>query len=134
MDVSNSSGAGSAAAERKLVAVLVCAVDVPTASPPDQALEQDDPVARDPGWIGAEVARHDGLVVGTVSGMLVAVFGVPRAHEDDPEQAVRTALAVQAALVGPGRRDAAQLRAGIAAGEALIRSGFASQQPACRPR
>ena len=38
-----------------------------------------------------------------------------------PERAVRTALAVRAALAGRGRGDAGQLRAGIAAGEALIR-------------
>jgi class 3 adenylate cyclase len=121
MDVSDSSGAGSAAAERKLVAVLALSVDVPTASTVDHTSDRDYPVAGEPSWIKAEVTRHDGMVVGTMGGMLVAVFGVPRAHEDDPERAVRTALAVRAALVGPGRGDAAQLRAGIAAGEALIR-------------
>jgi class 3 adenylate cyclase len=121
MDVSDPFGAGSPAVERKLVAVLVCAVDVPSAFRLEHALEGDDPVAGYPGWIEAEVARHGGMVVEVLGDMLVAVFGVPRAHEDDPERAVRTALAVRAALAGPGRDDAAQLRAGIAAGEALIR-------------
>lgn len=121
MDVSDSSVAGSAAAERKLVAVLVCEVEAPTASTLEHALEGDDPIAGYLGRVEAEVARHGGMVVETVGDMLVAVFGVPRTHEDDPERAVRTALAVRAAIAGSGRGDAAQLRAGIAAGEALIR-------------
>ena len=121
MDVSDSSGAGSAAAERKLVAVLVCEVFEPTASAFEHPLERDHPVAGHLGRVEAEVARHGGMVVETVGDMLVAVFGVPRAHEDDPERAVRTALAVRASLAGPGDDDAGQLRAGIAAGEAVIR-------------
>jgi class 3 adenylate cyclase len=121
MDVSDSSGAGSAAAERKLVAVLVCEVSEPTASTLELALEGDDPVVGLLGWVKAEVARHGGMVVHTLGDMLVAVFGLPRTHEDDPERAVRTALAVRAALAGPGRDDTGRLRAGIAAGEALIR-------------
>ena len=121
MDVSDSSGAGSAAAERKLVAVLVCEVSEPTASTFEDPLERDHPVAGHLGRVEAEVARHGGMVVETVGDMLVAVFGVPRAHEDDPERAVRTALAVRASLAGPGDDDTGQLRAGIAAGEAVIR-------------
>ena len=121
MDVSDSSSPGPAAAERKLVAVLVCEVDAPTASGLEHPLEQDHPVAGHLGRVAAEVARHDGMVVETVGDMLVAVFGVPRTHEDDPERAVRTALAVRAALAGPGPGDAGQLRAGIAVGEALVR-------------
>jgi class 3 adenylate cyclase/tetratricopeptide (TPR) repeat protein len=121
MDVSDSSSAGSAAAERKLVAVLVCEVSEPTASTFEHPLERDHPVAGHLGRVEAEVARHGGMVVETVGDMLVAVFGVPRAHEDDPERAVRTALAVRAALAGPGHDDAGQLRAGIAVGEAVIR-------------
>jgi class 3 adenylate cyclase/tetratricopeptide (TPR) repeat protein len=121
MDVSDSSGAGSAAVERKLVAVLVCQVDTPTASTLEPALEGDDPMVGRLGWVAAAVARHGGTVIETVGDMLVAVFGVPHTHEDDPERAVRTALAVRAALAGPGRDEAGQLRAGIATGQALIR-------------
>jgi class 3 adenylate cyclase/tetratricopeptide (TPR) repeat protein len=121
MDVSDSSSAGPAAVERKLVAVLVCEVDAPSASDLEHALERDHPVAGHLGRVEAEVAHHDGMVVETMGDMLVAVFGVPRTHDDDPERAVRTALAVRAVLAGPGRDDAAQLRVGIAVGEALIR-------------
>jgi hypothetical protein len=96
MDVSDSSSAAPAAVERKLVAVLVCEVDASTASGLEHALERDHPVAGHLGRVEAEVARHDGMVVETMGDMLVAVFGVPRTHDDDPERAVRTALAGRA--------------------------------------
>jgi class 3 adenylate cyclase len=93
MDVSDSSGVGPAAAERKLVAVLACEVSALTTSRAEPALDQHDrQVADSLSRVEAEVARHGGTVMEAVGGMLVGVFGVPRTHEDDPERAIRTAL------------------------------------------
>ena len=47
----------------------------------------------------------------------MAVFGAPMAHEDDPERAVRAALAIRDALAEDGELE---VRIGITTGEALI--------------
>ena len=47
----------------------------------------------------------------------MAVFGAPVAHEDDPERAVRAALAIRDALAEEGELE---VRIGITTGEALI--------------
>jgi class 3 adenylate cyclase len=123
MDVSDSSGASPAGVERKLVAVLVCEIDEPTPlggtqHDPDQGVQRS---AGNLTRMQAEVSRHGGMVAEVVGDTLVALFGVPRTHDDDAERAVRTALAVRAALTGPGVNDGGRLRAGIAAGEAVVR-------------
>lgn len=41
------------------------------------------------------VKRHDGMVEKYIGDALVAVFGVPRVHEDDPQRAVSAALDFQ---------------------------------------
>ena len=84
---------------------------------------------------------------------VLAVFGVPRAHEDDAERAVRAALEMQAVLSELNRGFAAEgkptlsMRIGIEAGEVLVDverasgprdrmlTGDAVNTPhACRPR
>jgi DNA-binding SARP family transcriptional activator len=49
------------------------------------------------------VAEHDGTVLPTVDGTLVAVFGLPYAHEDDARRAAHAALELERGL--PGLRD-----------------------------
>ena len=44
------------------------------------------------------VYRYEGTIDKYIGDAIMAVFGAPRAHEDDPERAVRTALAMQEAL------------------------------------
>jgi class 3 adenylate cyclase len=39
------------------------------------------------------VARYDGFVAKFMGGGILAYFGFPGAHEDDPERAVRAGLA-----------------------------------------
>jgi class 3 adenylate cyclase len=39
--------------------------------------------------LAEEVARHEGLLEKFMGDAILAVFGVPRAHEDDAERAVR---------------------------------------------
>jgi AAA ATPase domain/Adenylate and Guanylate cyclase catalytic domain len=50
----------------------------------------------------------------------MALFGAPAAHEDDPERAVRAALAIRDWAAEEGR---VEVRLGVATGEALITLG-----------
>src|SRR5213592_1211556 len=45
--------------------------------------------------INAEVERFGGTTEKFAGDAVLAVFGIPRTHEDDPERAVRAALAVR---------------------------------------
>jgi class 3 adenylate cyclase len=76
--------------------------------------------------IAAEISRHEGLLEKFMGDAVLAVFGVPRAHEDDAERAVRAAIEMQAVLAQLNRRLTAEgkptlaLRIGIEAGEVLV--------------
>jgi class 3 adenylate cyclase/tetratricopeptide (TPR) repeat protein len=63
-----------------------------------------------------ELERFGGTVEKFIGDAAVALFGAPVAHEDDPERAVRAALAVRDAI---GELDAA-VRIGVTTGEALV--------------
>ena len=52
---------------------------------------------------------------------MVALFGAPTAHEDDPERAVRAALAIRDWVTEEGNE--LQLRVAVNTGEALIALG-----------
>jgi class 3 adenylate cyclase/tetratricopeptide (TPR) repeat protein len=66
--------------------------------------------------VRAELERFGGTMEKFIGDAAVALFGAPVAHEDDPERAVRAALAVREAI---GELDAA-VRIGITTGEALV--------------
>jgi class 3 adenylate cyclase/tetratricopeptide (TPR) repeat protein len=76
--------------------------------------------------LAAEIGRYEGLLEKFMGDAVLAVFGVPRAHEDDAERAVRAALEMQAVLSGLNRTFAAEgkptlaMRIGIEAGEVLV--------------
>ena len=68
----------------------------------------------------AELERFGGTVEKFIGDAVMALFGAPRAHEDDPERAVRAALAIRdwaAEQEGP------QVRIAVNTGEALITLG-----------
>jgi class 3 adenylate cyclase/tetratricopeptide (TPR) repeat protein len=70
-----------------------------------------------------ELERHGGTVEKFIGDAVVGVFGAPVAHEDDPERAVRSALAIQEAIADMNREDPAlalEVRIGVATGEALV--------------
>ncbi|HEX6329712.1 MAG TPA: AAA family ATPase, partial [Actinomycetota bacterium] len=73
-----------------------------------------------------EIGRYEGLLEKYMGDAVLAVFGVPRAHEDDAERAVRAALEMQAVLSEMNRGFEAEgkptlaMRIGIEAGEVLV--------------
>jgi len=75
--------------------------------------------------LGQEVVRYGGRVDKYIGDNVMAVFGAPRAYEDDPERAVRAGLAMQAAMDEINEEIAApvgvgfELRVGINSGEVL---------------
>ena len=64
--------------------------------------EREDPelvqslVGRTFDRLSQEITRYEGLLEKFMGDAVLAVFGVPRAHEDDAERAVRAALEMQA--------------------------------------
>jgi len=70
-----------------------------------------------------ELERHGGTVEKFIGDAVVSVFGAPVAHEDDPERAVRSGLAIQEAIAELNEEDPAlalEVRVGVATGEALV--------------
>src|SRR5438094_10119680 len=67
-----------------------------------------------------ELERFGGTVEKFIGDAVMALFGAPTAHEDDPERAVRAALAIRD---WAREQDAIQVRIGITTGEALVRLG-----------
>src|SRR5207247_11129012 len=68
------------------------------------------------GRLRSELERHGGTVEKFIGDAEMALFGAPVAHEDDPERAVRAALAIRAFAEEEG----IELRIGITTGEALV--------------
>jgi class 3 adenylate cyclase len=64
----------------------------------------------------SEIERHGGTVEKFIGDAVMAVFGAPVAHEDDPERAVRAALAIREALAD----SELQIRTAVNTGEALV--------------
>jgi class 3 adenylate cyclase len=67
--------------------------------------------------VRGELERHGGVVDKFIGDAVMAVFGAPVAHEDDPERAVRAALAIRE---WAGGRDDVDLRVGVNTGTALV--------------
>ena len=54
--------------------------------------------------LSREVERYEGTIEKFAGDAMLAVFGVPAAHEDDPERAVRAAIEMQEVVASPWRR------------------------------
>ena len=70
-----------------------------------------------------DLERYGGTVEKFIGDAVVAVYGAPTAHEDDPERAVRAALAARESIAALNDRDDAldlHVRVGVATGEALV--------------
>jgi len=66
----------------------------------------------------AEIERHGGTVEKFIGDAVMAVFGAPVAHEDDPERAVRAAIAIHESV-----GEDLQIRTAVNTGEALVALG-----------
>ena len=74
----------------------------------------------------AELERHGGTVEKFIGDAVMALFGAPVAHEDDPERAVRAALAIREAIAELNEQDPSldlHVRVGVTTGEALVALG-----------
>src|SRR5438046_45143 len=94
--------------------------------------EREDPevgqsvVGRTFDRLAEEIQRYEGLLEKRMGDAVLAVFGVPKSHEDDAERAVRAGLEMQAILSELNRGFAAEgkptlaMRIGVEAGEVLV--------------
>ncbi|HEX2432942.1 MAG TPA: AAA family ATPase, partial [Gaiellaceae bacterium] len=115
------------AEERRVVTAVFTDVIGSTASA--EQLDPEDVHARLTPYFGRvrnELENLGGTVEKFIGDAVVAVFGAPQAHEDDPERAVRAALAIRAAIDELNEVDPwldLHVRVGVATGESLVRLG-----------
>src|SRR5207253_2976225 len=103
--------------ERKVVTVLFA--DLVGFTQRAETMDPEDVRALlQPYWqrLRAELERFGGTVEKFIGDAVMALFGTPVAHEDDPERAVRAALAIRDFAIDDGL----ELRVGITTGEALV--------------
>ena len=87
---------GTARRERKVVTVVFC--DLVGFTSRAESLDPEDVEAILRPYherVRAELERHGGTVEKFIGDAVMALFGAPTAHEDDPERAVRAALAIR---------------------------------------
>ena len=116
--------AAPGAEERKVISVLFCDLVGFTASS-DEADPEDVRARLRPyhARVRHEVERFGGVVEKFIGDAVMATFGVPVAHEDDAERAVRAGLRILEAIGDLNERDAGlglQVRIGIDTGEAVV--------------
>jgi len=70
----------------------------------------------------ADITAFGGTVDKIVGDSIVALFGAPKAHEDDAERAVRAALRMQRSLAEPATESGGEIRMriGVNTGEVLV--------------
>jgi len=107
--------------ERKVVTVLFADL-VGFTSRAEQMDPEDVRALLSPFYVRLreELERCGGTVEKFIGDAVMALFGAPVAHEDDPERAVRAALAIRDWVAGEGR---IQVRLAVNTGEALVMLG-----------
>jgi class 3 adenylate cyclase/tetratricopeptide (TPR) repeat protein len=103
--------------ERKVVTVVFC--DLVGFTRQAESLDPEDVAAilrPYHGRVREELERYGGTVEKFIGDAVMALFGAPVAHEDDPERAVRAALAIRDFAT----ENDLELRVGITTGEALV--------------
>src|SRR3954468_4397360 len=105
--------------ERKVVTILF--TDLVGSTARAEGLDPEDVSATLSAYyaqLRAELERHGGTVEKFIGDAVMAVFGAPVAHEDDPERAVRAALAIRDSI-----GEELQIRTAVNTGEALVALG-----------
>jgi class 3 adenylate cyclase/tetratricopeptide (TPR) repeat protein len=110
--------------ERKVVSVLFCDLVGFTSRAEHLDVEDVRGLLR-PFYarVRRELERFGGTVEKFIGDAVMALFGAPVAHEDDPERAVRAALAIREAIAELNERDPSldlHVRVGVTSGEALV--------------
>src|SRR5436305_943510 len=107
--------------ERKIVTVLFADLVGFTARAEELDPEDVEAILRPyHARLRTELERHGGTVEKFIGDAVMALFGAPVAHEDDPERAVRDALAIRD---WAREQENVQVRIAVNTGEALIRLG-----------
>jgi class 3 adenylate cyclase/tetratricopeptide (TPR) repeat protein len=108
----------SARRERKVVTVLFA--DLVGFTSRAESLDPEDVAAlleRYHDHLRSELERFGGTVEKFIGDAVMALFGAPVAHEDDPERAVRAALAIRE---WAREREDLNVRVGLTTGEVLV--------------
>ncbi|HWQ23553.1 MAG TPA: adenylate/guanylate cyclase domain-containing protein, partial [Gaiellaceae bacterium] len=107
--------------ERKVVTVLFADL-VGFTSRAEELDPEDVRALLGPYWerLREELERFGGTVEKFIGDAVVALFGAPVAHEDDPERAVRAALAIRDWVA---QESELHVRIGVNTGEALVSLG-----------
>ncbi|TMC41950.1 MAG: zinc-ribbon domain-containing protein [Chloroflexi bacterium] len=117
--------------ERRVVTVMFA--DITGSTPLADHLDPEDMRAILSGYFNLmteQIRKHGGTVEKYIGDAVMAVFGVPFAHEDDPDRAIRAAIDMQAALARFNEQRLAQdpeatrlqMRIGINTGEVAATS------------
>jgi class 3 adenylate cyclase len=110
--------------ERKRVSVLFC--DLVGFTSRAERLDVEDVrgvLAPYYARLRADLERYGGTVEKFIGDAVMALFGAPTAHEDDPERAVRAALAIREAIAELNQAEPTldlHVRIGVTTGEALV--------------
>jgi class 3 adenylate cyclase/tetratricopeptide (TPR) repeat protein len=107
--------------ERKVVTVLFA--DLVGFTARSEALDPEDVEAILRPYhdrLRSELERHGGTVEKFIGDAVMALFGAPTTHEDDPERAVRAALAIRDWAREEGELE---VRIGVTTGEVLVSLG-----------
>jgi class 3 adenylate cyclase/tetratricopeptide (TPR) repeat protein len=111
--------------ERKVVTVLFC--DLVGFTSRAEAMDPEDVAALLVPYqarLRHELERYGGTVEKFIGDAVMALFGAPTAHEDDPERAVRAALSIREFAEAEG----IGVRIGVTTGEALVAVDARPQQ------
>src|SRR6266571_3264415 len=113
--------------ERKVVTVLFC--DLVGFTQASEAADPEDVRARIRPYharLRSEIEGYGGTVEKFIGDAVMAVFGAPVAHEDDPERAVRAGLRILESITELNEDDQSlelKVRIGINTGEVLVALG-----------